>query len=369
MAPRDLGLGGYAKTLLRNVAEGPGVCEDAETLLAERVGDEGGGVAAQTTGLGGAGGVVVCGHGHGETGQGGAEQDAGVAEVGGDEGRGGGRVPEGGGAPGVGVSWGGGGRGGRGGGESKMKRAKGGEEGKEKEEKEEEEESKGEWEGAREEGERKGRAQKGELRSRYQRQARSRPALERVCSRVRVCGHLASGILATQEPRPRLGDKVHVRFQEGIHQHALDRQTVSKVGLKATKVPANSVLPLGDQPALGADSAGLKLVGGRRRRTEAKLLARLLDVRVQVVLEEARAVLATVAVKHGEIEHGGVSWRRRRAVGRCWHGRRGGKRGQVDNAGLVPVLVVRAIAARASHAEVVLCRAQGDAYDGRRAGV
>lgn len=140
---------------MRNVAEGPGVCEDAETLFAERVGDEGGGVAAQTTGLGGAGGVVVCGHGHGETSEGGAEQDAGVAEVGGDEGRGGGRVPEGGGAPGVGVSWGGGGRGGEG--EKRRGRRKeegkgkegvkvrggrggrgGGEEGKEKEEKEEE---------------------------------------------------------------------------------------------------------------------------------------------------------------------------------------------------------------------------------------
>lgn len=63
--------------------------------------------------------MVVCGHGHGETGLGGAEQDAGVAEVGGDEGCGGGRVPEGGGAPGVGVSWGEeeGGEGGGGGGE------------------------------------------------------------------------------------------------------------------------------------------------------------------------------------------------------------------------------------------------------------
>lgn len=92
----DLGLGAHAEALAGHVAEGARVGQAGHALFAKGVGDEGGGVAAQTGGLERGAGVVVCGEGEGGAGGGVAEQDAGVADVGGEEGAGGGGVPEGG---------------------------------------------------------------------------------------------------------------------------------------------------------------------------------------------------------------------------------------------------------------------------------
>lgn len=93
----DLGLGGDAHALGGHVPEGTRVGEAGEAGFAERVGDEGGGQAAQAGGFGGGVGVVSCGEGDGEAVGDAGEEDARVAAVGGEEGAGRGGVPEGGG--------------------------------------------------------------------------------------------------------------------------------------------------------------------------------------------------------------------------------------------------------------------------------
>lgn len=80
----DLRLGADADAFAADVAEGAGVGEAEHALFAEGVGDEACGVAAEAAGFDGRGGVVVCCEGKGFAVRGAAEEDAGVAYVGGD---------------------------------------------------------------------------------------------------------------------------------------------------------------------------------------------------------------------------------------------------------------------------------------------
>ncbi len=86
--------GGNAHAFGGHVAEGAGVGKTGHSLFAEGVGDEGSGMAPEAGSFRWGRRVVVGGQGDGETVRGAGKEDTGVAAVGGEESRWGGRVPE-----------------------------------------------------------------------------------------------------------------------------------------------------------------------------------------------------------------------------------------------------------------------------------